>query len=98
MIMGGFLCRIGRDPRGLHGDERRRAVRTSTAQHRGAAETKRRMAGAGYFAWRCKAPTKGATENSWLPPLLGRTACRTGRPLKKAVGAVLFDGAGLRAE
>ena len=41
-----------------------------------AAEAKRRMAGAGYFASRCKAPLWGATENSRLPPLRGRTACR----------------------
>jgi hypothetical protein len=90
--MGGFLRRIGRDPRGLHGDERRRAVWTGTAQHRGAAEAKRRMAGAGYFAWRCKGAS-APTENSRRPPLLGRAARRTGRPLKKAVGAVLSDEA-----
>ena len=40
-----------------------------------AAEAQRRMAGAGYFASRCKAP-RGATENSRLTPLRGRTACR----------------------
>ena len=62
-----------------------------------AAEAKRRMAGAGYFAWRCKGAS-APTENSRRPPLPDWAACRTGRPLKKAVGAVLSDGAGMRTE
>jgi len=49
------FCRIGRAHRGLHGDERRRADRTCTAERSEAAEAKRRMAGAGYFVSRCKA-------------------------------------------
>src|SRR5450755_950485 len=54
--MVAFLGWIGRAHRGLHGDERRRAVRTCTAERSEAAAAKRRMAGAGYFASRCKAP------------------------------------------
>jgi hypothetical protein len=55
------------------------------------------MAGAGYFAWRCKGAS-APTGNSRAAPLPDWATRRTGRPLKKAVGAVLFDGAGLRAE
>lgn len=58
----------------------------------GAAEARRRMAGAGYFVSRCKALnlefrratrdglSRGATENSRLPPLRGRTAWRSVAP------------------
>jgi len=50
--MAVLLDRIGRAHRGLHGDQRRQADRTGTAQAAGA---KRRMAARGYFASRCKA-------------------------------------------
>ena len=69
------------------------------------------MAGAGYFASRCKAPTPEvpvalcamgwawrAAENSRRTPLPGRAACRLDRPLKKAVSAALSDTEGKRPD
>src|SRR5579863_1185298 len=47
-----------------------------------AAEAKRRMAGAGYFASRCKGGLP-PTENSRPPPLPGRAVCCPDRPLRR---------------
>ncbi len=85
---GASLRRIGRAHRGLHGDERRRADRTCTRSEARAAEAKRRMAGAGYFASRCKGglpPTENSRPSAIAWP--GRLPPRS--PSRKAVGAVL---------
>src|SRR5580658_8234317 len=58
------------------------------------AKAKRRMAGAGYFASRCKGGLARRRKITGPPPLPGRAVCRKGRPLKKAVDAVLSDQVG----
>ena len=72
--------------------------RTGPAPERSeAAEAQRRMAGAGYFASRCKASCEDATENSRLAPLRGRAACRR-VALSEGRGAVLSDRPGNACE
>src|SRR5258708_4059156 len=58
-----------------------------------AAEAKRRMAGAGYFASRCKGGLP-PTENSRLSAIAGPGGLPPRSPSQKAVGAVLSDKAG----
>jgi hypothetical protein len=87
------LRRIDRAHRGLHGDERRRADRTCTRSEARAAEAKRRMAGAGYFASRCKGGLP-PTENSRPSAIAGPGRLLPRSPSQKAVGAVLSDNTG----
>ena len=47
------------------------------------AEAQRRMAGAGYFASRCKGGLARRRKIVGHPPLPGRAVCRKGRPLRR---------------
>ena len=58
-----------------------------------AAEAQRRMAGAGYFASRCKGGLP-PTENSRLSAIAGPGRLLPRSPSQKAVGAVLSDNTG----
>jgi len=74
------FCRIGRAHRGLHGDEKAggRAGLAPPERRRQRPQRRREDGGRPAILPRdCKsAALGGATENSRLPPLHGRTACR----------------------
>ena len=92
---GASLGRIDRAHRGLHGDERRRAVRACT---RSAAKGRNEVEDGGRPAILSR-DVKAACRRRkivGLKPLPGRAVCRPDRPLKKAVDAVLSDNTGKR--
>ena len=89
------LGRIDRAHRGLHGDERRRAVRACT---RSAAKGRNEVEDGGRPAILSRAVKAACRRRkiAGLKPLPGRTVCRPDRPLKKAVDAVLSEPKGKR--